>query len=549
MTAPSPREAGRSQIRAADPGSSTWLSANAGSGKTRVLTDRVARLLLEGTRPENILCLTYTKAAAGEMQNRLFRRLGEWAMLPDAELRQALEAMGGRIGLDLRQARTLFARAIEAPGGLKIQTIHAFCAGLLRQFPLEAGVTPAFAEMEETGQAHLMADVFDALAETDPGGAVSTLAMMFPGDDVASLLTELSRRRADLSVPISLDAALALYGAPAGTSEATVLERIGWDADLHRRLVTVLRQGSANDLKAADRLDCLTEPLRPADLATLEAAFLYGEGASKAVPHSAKIGAFPTQASRAALGDDLPRVEALMERVAEARLLRLALAAARRTEALHRFAGVFLPAYSAEKALRGWLDFDDLIEKAVALLSEREAAQWVLWRLDGGIDHILVDESQDTSPAQWRVIEALTSEFAAGLGAREATRTLFVVGDRKQSIFSFQGADAEGFERIRGAFADRLRPRGGMQSLELLWSFRSAPAILQVVDRTFDGDPALGLGGPPRHLAYAAAMPGRVRPLAAGAESGKPRARRLVGPRRPCGRDRALRRAGEADRG
>ena len=130
-----------SQVRAADPMASTWLSANAGSGKTKVLTDRVALLLLNGVAPENILCLTYTKAAAAEMQNRLFQLLGDWAMKDDKALHENLSKIGSDQQQDqnkLRHARTLFARAIETPGGLKIQTIHSFCASLLRRFPLEA---------------------------------------------------------------------------------------------------------------------------------------------------------------------------------------------------------------------------------------------------------------------------------------------------------------------------------------------------------------------------------------------------------------------------
>ena len=140
------------QNRAADPRSSTWVEANAGSGKTRVLTDRVARLLLEGVEPQHILCLTYTKAAASEMQNRLFKRLGEWAMLESGKLSLSLQNLGVERAIDadfLAQSRRLFAQAIEAPGGLKIQTIHSFCSSLLRRFPLEAGVSPQFTEIED----------------------------------------------------------------------------------------------------------------------------------------------------------------------------------------------------------------------------------------------------------------------------------------------------------------------------------------------------------------------------------------------------------------
>ena len=157
-------EASLAQNRAADPRFSTWLSANAGSGKTRVLTDRVARLLLANTDPQSILCLTYTKAAASEMQNRLFKRLGEWAMLDDNALRAELEKLGDDAPQSLSHARTLFARAIETPGGLKIQTIHSFCSAVLRQFPLEAGVTPQFRELDEVGQTALIETVLDDLA-------------------------------------------------------------------------------------------------------------------------------------------------------------------------------------------------------------------------------------------------------------------------------------------------------------------------------------------------------------------------------------------------
>ena len=161
------------QVQASRPKLSTWLAANAGSGKTRVLTNRVARLLLRGTRPEQILCLTYTKAAAAEMKNRLFRTLGAWAMLPEADLRTKLTALGEKDltlrRTRLRQARTLFACAIETPGGLQIQTIHAFCARLLRRFPLEAGVSPQFVEMDDHDMNKLIQHIIHHMAEGSAG--------------------------------------------------------------------------------------------------------------------------------------------------------------------------------------------------------------------------------------------------------------------------------------------------------------------------------------------------------------------------------------------
>ncbi len=191
-------DATRAQITAARPDVSTWLSANAGSGKTRVLTDRVARLLLDEVKPQHILCLTYTKAAASEMQNRLFKRLGEWAMMEDDALRNALRDLGVLKDIpaqQLRDARTLFAQAIETPGGLKIQTIHSFCASLLRRFPLEAGVSPQFKEIEDRSAELLRADILDAMAEGPDAGLVSGLAAHYTGSDFGSLTQAVTGKR------------------------------------------------------------------------------------------------------------------------------------------------------------------------------------------------------------------------------------------------------------------------------------------------------------------------------------------------------------------
>ena len=500
----------RAQNVAADPRASTWLSANAGSGKTRVLTDRVARLLLTGAPPQNILCLTYTKAAAGEMQNRLFRTLGSWSMMADDDLRVALARIDADDGVALDRARTLFARAIETPGGLKIQTIHSFCAALLRQFPLEAGVSPAFAEMDESAQAHLLAEVLDTLAELDPGAVVSNLARLHTGQSIDALAAEIVENRAAFDTIPDRSTLLAAYGAPVDLTEDDILIRLDLDAGLFDRLLGALKSGGVSDAVARDALSAV-DPLaiRPGDLPVLEGKFLTGEGAGS--PFSAKIGSFPTKAVRAALGPaDCAALDGLMARVEEARAHRLALKAVRRGMALHRFAGQVLPAYDRAKTARGWLDFDDLIARATALLEDSTASAWVLYKLDARIDHVLVDESQDTSPAQWRVIDALLAEFGAGEGARGATRrTLFVVGDKKQSIYSFQGADAEAFDAMEAHFGTRLAAADGLHRRDLVHSFRSAPAILSAVDATF-AEQSDGIGGAPRHIAFHDERPGRV---------------------------------------
>ena len=501
------------QVAAAEPGDSVWLSANAGSGKTRVLTDRVARLLLDGVAPQHILCLTYTKAAASEMQNRLFARLGDWAMMEEEALRAALAALGVAGALDadtLARARRLFARAIETPGGLKIQTIHSFCAALLRRFPLEAGVTPQFREMDDRATTLLRDEIVEEMAAGAQMPAVDTVARHHSGEDFAALTAEIVQNRAAFADPLDRDRALALFGLPAGFAQGDLLGEVflGGEAELLEAVAAAMDAGSKSDRAAAPRLRACSAPSLGA-LADLEALLLTGATAKE--PFTAKIGSFPTKGTRAGLGAQMDALEALMRRVEAARPRRLALAAAERTAALHRFAVPFLDAYGARKAAAGLLDFDDLILRARALLAESAMAQWVLFKLDGGIDHILVDEAQDTSPAQWEVIEALSREFTSGAGAREAGRTLFVVGDRKQSIYSFQGADLAAFESMREAFDERLRAVGTpLQRLELEHSFRSAPAILHLVDLTFDARRGAGLGGPVRHLAFKPDMPGRA---------------------------------------
>ncbi|GAB4382808.1 double-strand break repair helicase AddA [Albidovulum sp.] len=520
-------DAARAQRRAADPGSSTWLSANAGSGKTRVLTDRVARLLLRGTDPQRILCLTYTRAAASEMQNRLFQRLGEWAMLPEPELRRALADLEGDAVIDaeaLARARRLFARAIETPGGLKIQTIHSFCASVLRRFPLEAGVPPNFAEIDDQAARNLRREILEELADGAQAGALDLLARHGAGDDLGALLATICARADSFGKDMTEERARALFGLPAGLDAAALVAQVftGAEPALIAALLPYLREGGTNDRKLAATLDALRlDPPGLEALVSLESRVL--SGASAAAPFVAKIGKTPTKAVQQAAPDALiADWNALMLRVERARPQRLALAAAERMHVLHRFADAFLALYRQAKAARGWLDFDDLISRTLALLSDPSVAAWVLYRLDGGIDHILVDEAQDTSPLQWQIIRRLTEEFTSGEGARAARRTLFVVGDKKQSIYSFQGADLAVFEHMRDELQARYQALAAPFAVaDLIHSFRSSPAVLDIVDLTFDERASLGLGGPTKHVSVHAGLPGRVDLWAPVAKSGE----------------------------
>ena len=504
------------QIEAADPGASTWLSANAGSGKTSVLVDRVARMLLERVDPQRILCLTYTKAAASEMQNRLFRRLGKWAMLEDAALRADLHRLGlpGSASDDqLREARRLFARAIETPGGLKIQTIHSFCAALLRRFPLESGVSPQFVEMEDRAAKLLREEIVNEMADGPDAGVIDAVARYLTAEDFSGLTSEITRHRSAFTALPSRDAALALFDLPAGLSVADVLATafLGSEVNLMAAVMDHLAAGTKTDIIDLGKLRGVAFGAPGlADLEVCEDVFLYGAKA-KAGPFSARIAAFPTQGTAKTLSHLLPDLQALMRRVEQARPDRIGLLAAEKAFAMHCFAGRFLPLYEARKAAHGWLDFDDLIYRARMLLTDPSVAQWVLFRLDGGIDHILVDEAQDTSPEQWAVIDLLAREFTVGQGARDVERTIFVVGDKKQSIYSFQGADLAVFDRMQASFSARLAAVNvPLRDLGLQHSFRSSEAILRLVDQVFAGDAGKGLGHGVRHLAFRADLPGRV---------------------------------------
>ena len=507
---PPPDDATRAQIAAADPAGSVWLAANAGSGKTRVLTDRVAWLLLEGTAPERILCLTYTKAAAGEMQLRLFQRLSAWAMLPDDDLRRAITTLGARRGTipteTLRRARTLFARAVETPGGLKIQTIHAFCAGLLRRFPLEAGVSPAFAEMDETATARLHAEVLDAMAlEPATRPLVDAVATRLSDGEPSAFLAAVAGHREGLARPADEAHLRAVLGV--GRDDAGAIRaRVAGDGVLPL-LETLLPAVAAERAKT---MQALAPTLAAAIAAAPDARFDLLRQAlltRDLEPRRAPV----TKGVTEAIGPDArDALDTLASELAEAHARIAALAALDRSLALHAFGPAFAARVETAKRARGWLDFDDLIARANHLLSTAAMAQWVLYRLDGGLDHILVDEAQDTSPGQWRLVQRLSAEFGAGLGARaDVARTIFVVGDRKQSIYGFQGADLDAYTGMRDTFAAMLPPGGPvLRDHSLLHSFRSAPAILDLVDATFAGGG--GVGEPPRHVAFHPRMPGRV---------------------------------------
>ncbi len=512
------------QLRASAPRDHAAVSASAGTGKTHVLTARVLRLLLSGVDPASILCLTFTKAGAAEMAERIHARLAHWVRLKDNELGRELAALDEDPGPERRAfARTLFARVLESTGGgLHIQTIHAFAQSLLGAFPAEAGLTPGFRPLEGREERKLVRDVMaEMLVQAEASGDLGLIA------DVQTLSFRLGEGGAEAFLKACARAPEALaalgpregiearlrhaFGLPLGDIEAAIADACrdeAFDVATLRRLADANRAwGTASGLGACDRIAAwlAMDPAgRAAALADLVLLVRRKDGAPRAVS--------------AGLARVAPDYEELAQRLGEccSRLLAMRATA---TLVVGLAAGLragqtFARAYEAAKRAAGYVDFDDLIRKAERLLLEPGMGEWVRYKLDRRVDHILVDEAQDTNERQWNIVRALALEYFAGEGARDRHRTIFTVGDFKQAIFGFQGTDPESFEHARAWFA---REAKGVDreflDLSMDKSFRSSPPILEVVDRVIDGlgHEALGLPRRPnRHLSAHGGRPGSV---------------------------------------
>ncbi|MDQ1080600.1 double-strand break repair helicase AddA [Pseudoroseomonas cervicalis] len=500
----SPRAAAQAaQRRASDPRASAWVGASAGSGKTKVLTDRVLRLLLRpGAKPGRILCLTFTKAAAAEMATRLAKRLGEWAVAEDAALTESLLSLTGEKpdAALRRRARGLFAEVLEQPGGMRISTIHSFCQSLLRGFPLEAGLPPQFALIEEADAAEMLAESRElALASGQlPQAAIEAMAGLGSPEDFAQTLQSLVKERERLGAAIAqaggirgCDSVLRRrLGLPreGGEGEALLAMASAVDSEMVRAAALLRQSGNANDRDRGAVMKAWIDLSHAARAARWEewcSIFLTAEGSPR-----------KSLGTKGGLKERHEEVQALMaaeaERIHAFEEERKAWRLHAASLALLALAQPVLEAYTARKARQGAVDFDDLIQAARGLLHDPGSA-WVLYKLDGGLDHLLLDEAQDSNPHQWEIAARLAEEFFAGLGTREpeSIRSIFAVGDEKQSIYGFQGADAAGFARWERHFEGAVTAAGSeFAAVPLNVSFRSTAPVLALVDAVFADGPA-----------------------------------------------------------
>lgn len=499
------------QRKATDPQASAWVTASAGTGKTKVLTDRVLSLMLAGTPPQKILCLTFTKAAAAEMANRISARLGEWTMMTDDGLDEQLRAlMGGladsAVPKEVRaRARCLFAEVLDTPGGLNIQTLHAFCQSLLGRFPLEAGIAPHFQVMDERDASEMLETAKEeVLARVRSAGddalvrALADVTRHVHETAFSDLMGKLANARGDLRALVahygSVEGAVtAIYRklglADGETPEDVILSACAdnaFDGTELKSVCAILLNGTATDIARGQAIaDWLagSQPERAMAFETYRTAFLTAQG----IPRKTLI----TKKPAAAMPTASEILAAEANRLGVIATLWRAAVTATATAGMLCLGHALVDAYDHHKAQLALLDFDDLILTARDMLRKKGINAWVLFKLDGGIDHVLIDEAQDTNPLQWDVIEALTVEFFAGQGPARAERTVFAVGDVKQSIFSFQKADPAAFPAVRNRYAAHIAAlEKELRQVSLTLSFRSTRAVLQAVDKVFSSPEA-----------------------------------------------------------
>lgn len=535
------------QRHAVDPQDSVWLSASAGTGKTQVLSARVLRLLLRpDVRPENILCLTFTKAGAAEMATRVNEVLARWVRMDDAELAGELDKIGADMGPEtVSRARTLFASVLDCPGGgLRIDTIHAFAQWLLSAFPAEAGLEPGARPMEDRDRDLLAHEVLSQLVsewqEEHEGEAMAALEMLserLGPDDTRKWLAQCAAASAAWHGPGAFQPPMRpLVNARLGIGEGVSRESVAaWCSDAQfdcaalRQIADAYHAWGKRDsdkyVAAINAWLALPEQERLAGLVGLRDAVFSAATTKDGVEKPAALKWLNSIAKFdpdiGAVGDDLlDGINAILQMKAKfdlADMLTSALDIGRR----------YALAWEEAKRREGLLDFDDLIRAAAALLGQAGVGEWIRYKLDRRFDHILIDEAQDTNAAQWSIIDALTDDFFAGLGQRDdKLRTLFVVGDYKQAIFGFQGTSPENFasarDRYRRQLAQRVsnaaQMRANIEARELVElplgrSYRTAQDVLDFVDKAVEaiGPQALGLSDDYEHHEGDAARPGLVR--------------------------------------
>lgn len=512
------------QKRTTKPTAHVFVKASAGTGKTHVLMARVLRLLVNGTPPEKILCLTYTKAAANEVANRIIETLGKWVMMNHHALSQSIEEKTGETPTPkiLDRARGLFAAVLEVPGGFQINTIHSFCQALLKRFPVEASLSPHFTVLDErTASILLNKAIQEVMANPVLKETFAVLSAECNENSFREYIVSLIHLRR--SIPLltggEQDCSLLiqnLYEAlqvNRNDNEEAILKNQftspqSFDHKGLQDLVKAALGGSNTEqTKGGVWQEFLTSSIqqRREIYKKYKNTFFKENGEQRKI-----ILNKTTLQNNSMLEEVLAKEIKRLKKIDDALRLHNV---ARRTAALISVACAVNRLYSEYKRSSGWMDFDDLVLESRNLLSNEDVVDWIRYKLDGGIDHMLIDEAQDTNSAQWKIIDKLTEEFFVGLSSREVLRTFFAVGDSKQSIFRFQGAEPKEFDSARERYEQQAKKvEVEFIVTQLSDSFRSTTEVLESVDTVFRHESTRqGLGQDDvRHITNRASDAGRV---------------------------------------
>ncbi|MBS0186255.1 MAG: double-strand break repair helicase AddA [Proteobacteria bacterium] len=464
---------------------SLWVEASAGSGKTKILTDRVLSFLIDGVSPHRLLCLTYTKAAAAEMEARILKTLSTWVYMDEASLIQQIEYLMGRApaSSDIERARNLLRKSFD----LKIQTFHSFCHSLLEQFPMEGDIPPYFSIADEEERQIFIKNLTSSLLFLGNSNfslkeSLETLLPFFSSSSFEEMLEKILNQ-----IPI-LETFLTSYEFQNKSPESA-------DSFLEKSLNPP--ELPKESLVLYSRLLCDGETLSSQEKGLFLEEFLTQENGQKKALYSQYRDLFLTLEKgprknilKKALQEKYPVLfDALLKE--QIRLLNIeeqyrTLLFLSFNHAFYILSSCVLKEYQNYKFSKNTLDYTDLLLKTCNLLKDPHKAPWVFYKLDTGIDHILLDEAQDTNSLQWEILTLLLTHLKENHSSPLSPKTLFVVGDEKQSIYSFQGANPLLFKEKNSFFKRQaLEKNESWHAHALSLSYRSTEAVLKTVDTVF----------------------------------------------------------------
>ena len=431
------------QRQASNPETSVWVEASAGTGKTKVLSDRVLRILLTGSSPSKILCLTYTKAAAVEMSNRITTRLSKWAVSDTPSLTSELQQLLGYSDISqttLSQARKLFALVLDTPGGMKIQTIHSFCQEVLKRFPLEAKISPYFEVMDDRTAKEALNDIKTSLfqkiennPECDTAKALQYITSKISETAFSKLMNSLTNNRNKLLKLLnkhsSLEDFIKVIAQRLKISPDISLSQIFTDFWHKTELKTAtlfveaLQNGSDKD---KEKSQTLRTAIQEQNYSLYHKIFLTDKNEPRKSPATKAVLSIFPEGEKFAYNEAI-RLLSTDNLISSAELLSS-------TSSVLYLAQDLLNCYTSFKHLHSKMDYEDLIIRTEELLQNPRVADWVLYKLDGGLDHVLIDEAQDTNSLLWDLLHKALPDDGVN-----TVRQGF--GDSNQAIYNYVNED------------------------------------------------------------------------------------------------------------